>query len=316
MNRKQLASLRKNPLLAFVGVLSTEAFRWLPDDLFLKIVYRCRLGKKLPLKNPQTFNEKLQWLKLFDHRPEYITYVDKYAVREHIRTTIGEEHLVPLIGVWDNADSIDFDALPDRCVLKCTHDSGGVIVYDRSRSDVEAVRNQLSAALKKDFYLRGREWPYKHVCPRIIAETFLDTEDTELMDYKFLCFHGVPEMLMVCSSRTAMGVNVTFLDLDWNRLPFERHYPAAPEPLSRPKSLNKMIDIAAQLSAGIPFVRVDLYEVHGQVYFGELTFYPGCGFEEFHPEEWDMRLGEMIQLPGSCASQKIPLSVLQEHKKD
>lgn len=299
MNKKQLASLRKNPLLAIVGILSLDIFQWIPDSLFLKIAYRCRLGRKLHLDNPKTFNEKLQWLKLYDRNPEYITYVDKYAVREHIRSTIGEKHLIPLVGVWNDVQSINFDTLPERCVLKCTHDSGGVIFYDRSTSDVEHVQKQLTSALNKDFYLRGREWPYKHVERKIIAEMFLEDgqDGSRLKDYKFLCFNGNPEMLMVCSSRTAMGLNVTFFDLDWNRLPFERHYPAAPEALPRPESLEKMIEIAKQLSAGIPFVRVDLYEIKGQIYFGELTLYPGCGFEEFSPDAWDSRLGEMLRLP-------------------
>lgn len=301
MNKKQLASLRKNPLLAIVGVLSLDIFHWIPDSLFLKIAYRCRLGRKLCLEDPKTFNEKLQWLKLHDRNPEYITYVDKYAVREHIRSTIGAEHLIPLLGVWEDVQSIDFDALPERCVLKCTHDSGGVIFYDRSTSDVETVKKQLASTLKTNFYLRGREWPYKHAKRKIIAEPLLQDGTTTggLKDYKFLCFNGNPEMLMVCSSRTSMGLNVTFFDLDWNRLPFERHYPAAPEPLPRPDSLDKMIGIAKQLSAGIPFVRVDLYEINGQIYFGELTLYPGCGFEEFSPEQWDTRLGDMLRLPES-----------------
>lgn len=299
MNKKHLHSLKNNPKLAIVGLLSLKLFSWIPDRVFLKIAYRCRTGLKLDLDNPKRFNEKLQWLKLHDRQERYVDYVDKYAVRKHIADLIGEEHLIPLVGVWDSVDDIDFDELPDRCVLKCTHDSGGVVIFERGKTDIAKAKRTLRNALRSDYYLRGREWPYKMVKRRILAEQFMSNEDADkgLTDYKFMCFNGTPKMLFTCTGRTAMGVNVTFLDMNWNRLPFERHYPADPAEIKKPKTFEQMITIAEKLSADMPFVRVDLYEINGQVYFGELTLYPGCGFEEFRPDEWDEKIGAMITLP-------------------
>lgn len=298
MNKKHLHSFIKNPKLAIVGLLSLEQFRWVPDKTFLKIAYKCRTGLKLNLDNPKRFNEKLQWLKLNDRQERYITYVDKYAVRGHVAKLIGEDHLIPLINAWNSVEEIDFYTLPDRCVLKCTHDSGGVIVFERGKTDIEKVKKALNNALKSDYYLRGREWPYKDVERKIIAEKYMQDDDGSkgLTDYKFMCFNGKPEILMVCTDRTSMGVKVTFLDMAWNRLPFERHYPSDHSELIKPSTFDQMKNIATKLSADLPFVRVDLYEINGKVYFGELTLYPGCGFEEFRPDEWDEKLGEMIDL--------------------
>ena len=299
MKKKQFYSFLKNPKLAIVGLLSLEAFKWFPDKLFLKIVYRCRTGLKLNLDHPKRYNEKLQWLKLYDRQERYITYVDKFAVRKHVAELIGEEHLIPLLGVWDNVDEIDFDKLPDQCVLKCTHDSGGIVIFERGKTDIAKAKRSLNKALHTDFYLRGREWPYKMVKRKIIAEKFMKDDDgsKRLTDYKFMCFNGVPKMLFTCTGRTDMGVNITFFDLDWNRLPFERHYSADPSEIKKPKTFEKMKEIAAKLSEDIPFVRVDLYEINGQIYFGELTLFPGCGFEEFRPDEWDEKIGALIDLP-------------------
>ena len=297
MNKKHLTSLRNNPKLLVVGLLSTKAFAWFPDEWFLKIDYKCRTGLKLDLKNPTRFNEKLQWLKLHDRKPEYTTYVDKYAVRNHVKNIIGEEYLIPICGIWDSGEDIDFDALPEKCVLKCTHDSGSVAIVDKN-TNREEVKKKLKKWLAADYYLRGREWPYKNVKRRVIGEMFMENSTTiGLNDYKFMCFNGEPQMLMVCSERTEMGPKVTFLDLDWNRLPFERHYPASDRPIEKPKNFDLMIDICKKLAVGMPFVRVDLYEIKGKVYFGELTLYPGCGFEEFRPDEWDEKVGSMIKLP-------------------
>lgn len=298
MNKKHLHSLIQKPSLAIVGLLSLEPFRWVPDKAFLKIAYRCRTGFKLDLDNPKRFNEKLQWLKLHDRQPRYITYVDKYAVRTYVEEVVGKEYLIPLLGVWEKVEEIDFEKLPDCCILKCTHDSGGVIAFERGTTDIDMVRKSLKKALKADYYLRGREWPYKDVKRKVIAEQYMQDSNGSkgLIDYKFMCFNGKPEILMTCTNRTAMEVKVTFFDMNWKRMPFERHYASDSSEIKKPSTFENMKEIAAKLSADMPFVRVDLYEINGQVYFGELTLYPGCGFEKFKPDEWDEKLGAMISL--------------------
>ena len=289
---------RKHLLLSLIVRIGN----YLPDKLFLSLLYRLTFFKSLDWQNPKTFNEKLQWLKLYDRRPEYTTYVDKYKVREYISKTLGEEYLIPLLGEWDNPDEIDFDKLPNRFVLKCNHNSGlGMcICKDKTKLDLEVVRNELRKGLAQDYYLSLREWPYKNVPRKIIAEKYMvdESETLSLRDYKFMCFDGKVKCSFVCSDRnTKNGLHVTFYDLDWNVLPFERHYPSRKEGLLKPKSYDEMVILAEKLSKGIPFVRVDFYEINGKVYFGELTFYPGSGFEEFTPQSADEWLGGFIKLP-------------------
>lgn len=296
MNRKHLHSLMRNPKLLLVGLLSARPFAWIPDSWYLKINYRCRTGLSLNLENPRRFNEKLQWLKLHDRQPIYTTCVDKYAVRAHVGRIIGEEYLIPIYGVWDSADEIDFAKLPEKCVLKCTHDSGSVAIIDKN-TDKAALKKKLKKWLSHDYYIRGREWPYKDVKHRVICEKFMQNAASEgLTDYKFFCFHGEPKLLIVCTERTEMGPKVTFMDMDWEKLPFERHYPASDVPIKKPANFELMIQLSKKLAAGFPFVRVDLYEIRAKVYFGELTLYPGGGFEEFKPDEWDEKLGALIDI--------------------
>lgn len=276
------------------------AARCLPDALYLKMMYRRQIGKKLNLKNPRSFNEKLQWLKLYDRNPAYIQLVDKFTVRQYIADTIGEEYLIPLIGVWESPDEIDFDALPMQFVLKCTHDSGGVVICrDKSKFDAKAARNKLDRYLRRNYFWIGREWPYKSIRPRIICEEYMtDETGDELKDYKFLSFNGTVKCLFVCLNRDSKeGLNVDFYDLDWNAMPFERHYKSSGRALKKPRNFDRMIEMAETLSKNIPFVRVDFYEANGKIYFGELTLYPGNGFEEFTPESYDDLLGSWIHLP-------------------
>lgn len=426
-------------------------FDWMNDAAYLKLKYKIAIGRKLDLKNPQTFNEKLQWLKLHDRKAIYTTMVDKYAVKEYVASIIGEEHVIPTLGVWDSFDEIDFDLLPDQFVLKCTHDSGGLVICkDKSKLDINEAKRKIEKSLKTNYYLQGREWPYKDVPRRIIAEKYMvDESGTELRDYKIHNFNGVPRMILVCRDRfeksgltedfysekwehldikrpshpnaeypqeipaalqkmlnlskklaqdipfvrtdfyvvgnhiyfgemtffpasgmerfeppvvdeqlgkwlvicgggyilkgngfylwihenesgdecqdftnkelldyklmcfdgkvrcsfvcsdrfSEDGLKVTFFDNDWNMLPFERHYPKSSKPIAKPESFKKMVEFAEKLSQNIPFVRVDFYEVNGNLYFGELTFYPGSGMEEFRPESADYDLGQMIKLP-------------------
>ena len=270
----------------------------LNDEAFLRRAYLAHIGRRLNLKDPKTFNEKLQWLKLHDRRPEYVEMVDKYKVRDHIARTIGSEYLIPLLGVWDNFDDIDFTSLPQQFVLKTTHDSGSVIVCkDKSKFDFNTASRKLTRSLKRNFFFYGREWPYKNVKPRVIAEKYMVDESGELRDYKLLCYNGVHRNTLTCTERfSGEGLKVTFFDKEWNVMPFERDYPRSLKPIPKPQRYNEMIRLAEILSKGIPFLRVDFYEISGQIYFGELTFYPHCGFGPFQPEEWDHKLGEMIDL--------------------
>lgn len=267
---------------------------YLPDKLYLKLWYRYVTGEKLNLNNPQTFNEKLQWLKLYDRNPLYTKLVDKYEVREYIKEKIGEEYLIPLLGVWDNVDEINFDELPSQFVLKTTHDSGGVVICkDKENFNIEKAKKFLSKHLQNNFYYSGREWPYKNVKPRIIAEKYLDFD---IKDYKFMCFNGKMKCSFVCSERHTNGLKVTFFDKDWNKLPFERVFPCSKDILDKPKMYDRMLIVSEILSTNIPFVRVDFYEIDNKIYFGELTFYPGNGIEWFNPKKWDYKLGDMINL--------------------
>ena len=273
--------------------------RFVPDKIYLKHQYRNYVGKKLNLDDPKTFNEKLQWLKLYERNPIYITMVDKHRVKEYVEKIIGNEYLIPTYGVWNSFDEIDFEKIPSSFVLKCTHDSGSVVVCkDIKDLDKNAAKGKLCKGLKNNLFWWGREWPYKDVPRKIIAEQYIQDSNGELLDYKFMCFGGKVKCSFVCSDRfSEKGLHVTFFDREWNVMPFERHYPSVKEGMPKPQNYEKMIELAEILSHNIPFVRVDFYEVDGKIYFGELTLYPGCGFEEFTPEEWDKTLGDWIELP-------------------
>lgn len=271
------------------------------DVEYLKRKFRIKMGRELNLESPQSFNEKLQWLKLYDRNPIYTTLVDKYSVKEYVSSIIGDEYIIPTLGVWDRFEDIDFDELPKQFVLKCTHDSGGLVICkDKELFDYKAARKKIKRSLKRNFYYVGREWPYKNVKPRIIAEKYMSgsSENGDLNDYKLMCFNGKVRCSFVCSERYSnQGMRVTFFDNNWNVLPFERHYPKSNEPIPKPENFELMMEMAEKLSENIPFVRTDFYEIDGKVYFGELTFYPGDGFEEFNPESFDFEIGKMIELP-------------------
>lgn len=268
------------------------------DEEFIKKKYKIKMGKNLNLKNPKTYNEKLQWLKLYNHNPLYTKLVDKYEVKKYVAKLIGEEYIIPTLGVWSSFDEIDFEILPMSFVLKCTHDSGGlVIVKDKKNIDYKSAKKKLNRCLERNFYYAGREWPYKDVVPMIIAEKYIEDRNHELKDYKLMCFNGKVKCSFVCTERFSdEGLKVTFFDREWNMMPFERYYPKSNMPISKPINYEKMIELAEILSKDIPFVRVDFYEVDNKIYFGELTFYPGSGLEDFEPEEWDYTLGQWIEL--------------------
>lgn len=275
----------------------------LPDALFLRIQFYRTMGKWLNLKNPKTFNEKLQWLKIHDRRPEYKQMVDKYEVRNFISDKIGSKYLIPLLGVWDNPSQIDFEMLPEKFVLKCTHNSGvGLYVCtDKSQIEVDKVKLELLKGLSEDYYLAGREWAYKNAQRRIIAEKYMEDEIVQgsLTDYKVLCFNGEPELIQVHTGRR-IEHKQTFFDLDWNKLGISqtKNYgaPIADYPIERPHCLEEMLEKTKVLCDGIPHVRIDWYIVNGRLYFGEITFFDGGGWEPFDDEDDDLLLGSMIDL--------------------
>ena len=272
------------------------------DERYLKLLFKDRMGYKLNLKDPKTFNEKLQWLKLYNRRPEYTTMVDKYEVKKCVADKIGEEYIIPTIGVWEKFDDIDFDALPNQFVLKCTHDSGGLVICrDKSKLDKVAAREKIERSLKRNYYWHAREWPYKNVKPRIIAEQYMvDESGYDLKDYKFFCFGGEVKLCMIERDR-AKGRNghaVDFFDRNFEHQNITVDgYPNAVQAYKKPENYDELLAIAEKLAKNIPHIRVDLYNVNGRVYFGELTFFQASGNIKFAPIEWDEVLGNWIELP-------------------
>lgn len=291
----------KNPvyyaLEAFGRLLPRNVFG---DSLYLRMFFRYRFGRKLDLKNPQTYNEKLQWLKLYDRKPEYTKMVDKHAVKEYVAERIGEEHIIPTLGVWDRFEDIDFDALPDQFVLKCTHDSGGLIICtDKAKLDIEKARKTIGHAMKRQYYVNTREWPYKDVPHRIIAEQYMvDESGYELKDYKFFVFDGRVEAMFIATGRNDEAMCFDFFDREFCHMPIKKGgHPNTEKILQKPQSFSQMIEIAEELGKGIPHVRVDLYSINNRIYFGEMTFFSGSGFSAFSPEKWDYTFGDWIHLP-------------------
>ena len=297
---KTVKDFLKKPGLLFISLGHRGWWHWMDDETYLKIAYRVKMGKKLNLDPPVTFNEKLQWLKLHDRRPEYTTMVDKYEAKKWVAERIGDEYIIPTLGVWNHFDEIDFDALPNQFVLKCTHDSGGlVIVRDKSKLDKAAARQKIETCLKHNFFWGQREWPYKNVKPRIIAEKYMEDSSTQdLRDYKIFTFDGVARALFVATDRDKREeTKFDFFDMDFKHLPFTNGHPNAQDEPKRPETLDKMRALAEKLSEGIPEVRVDFYEVNGRTYFGEMTFSHWSGMVPIVPEEWDRTFGNWIKLP-------------------
>lgn len=283
-------------------ILASRGFfnNW-SDEKYLKYKFKMVLGQELNLKNLQTFNEKLQWLKLYDRKPIYTTMVDKYAAKKYIANIIGEEYIIPTLGVWDKFEDIDFDKLPNQFVLKCTHDSGGLVICrDKTKFDYQFAKKKINKSLKRNYFWQGREWPYKDVKPRIIAEKYMqDRQISKLIDYKFYCFNGEPKFLYVSEGlENHLIAHSSFVTLDWQFAPFYRKdfRPFDNLPL-RPKHFDEMLQIARKLSEGHAFLRVDLYEIEQRVYFSELTFHPSGGWVLFQPLEWNKKIGDWLLLP-------------------
>lgn len=285
----------------FVAAILYRIGGFIPDERYLRWIYYLETGNKLNLDNPQRYNEKLQWIKLYDHNPLYTTLADKYRVKEVVSEKIGAEHVAKCYGVWDKAEDIEWDKLPKRFVLKTNHDSGnnGVFICkDKSKIEKEKWIQKINASLRRDTSIPGREWPYKEVKRCVFAEQYLEDASGELRDYKFFCFNGVVKYLFIATERQSGGeVKFDYFDADFNHLDIVQHHPMSGKKIEKPAMFDQMKDLAAKLSKGLPEVRVDLYEVNGRIYFGEYTFFHHGGMVPFHPDKWDFVWGEQIHLP-------------------
>lgn len=296
---KRIYNLIRNPQKIIFLLGSRGFFNFIPDKAYLNLMYKLTIGKRLNLYSPKTFNEKLQWLKLYDRNPLYTQLVDKYEVRKYIAETIGEEYLVPIIGVWDKFEDIDFSKLPDQFVLKCTHDSGGhVICKDKNKLNIEEARRKINKSLKRNYFYCGREWPYKNVKPRIICEKYMvDESGIELKDYKIFCFSGEPKIIQVDYNRF-INHKRNLYDIQWNFIPVSIQYPNNLKvKINKPERLDEMLKLAKVLSKDYPHVRIDFYSINEKIYFGEMTFYPEAGFGKFYPEKFGVQMGKWINLP-------------------
>ena len=280
---------------------ATPFKKCVPDKWYLTIQYRCFCGKFINWKNPKTFNEKLQWLKVYNRKPEYTMMVDKVKVKDYVAQKIGEQYVIPTLGVWDKPEDIDFDALPNQFVLKCNHDSGSIcICRDKKTFDKSKAVSKLKAAMKRDMYWDGREWPYKNVEKKVFAEKYMvDESGIELKDYKFFCFGGVPTYCQVISDRNT-NEKIDFFDMQWERLVglvgLNDSVHNSEQDISCPDSFSEMKSLAAKLANKLPFSRIDFYEINHRPYFGEITFFPADALGSFRPMDWNDRMGEMISL--------------------
>jgi hypothetical protein len=298
MNR--IKKIINNPYwLIYYFLLHTGLTRFTPDKLYLKLQYFCIFNKKLDLKNPKSYNEKLQWLKLYDRKPEYSKMVDKYEVKKYVEAKIGKEYIIPTLGVWEKFDDIDFDNLPKQFVLKPTHDSGSIIFFkEKTIINIKRAKKKINKSLKKNYYHLGREYPYKDVKPAIIAEKYMvDNSDSDLKDYKVFNFNGKQSIIQVDFDRFTNHKR-NFYTSDWEFIDFKLLYENDPNMIiSPPIKLKKIIELSRKLSQDILFCRTDFYSINNEIYFGEITFFPGGGLEKFTPEEWDIKLGNLIKLP-------------------
>lgn len=273
--------------------------RFIPDSLWIRLQYRRNMGRWPNLKNPKTFNEKLQWLKLHDRNPLYTKLVDKYEVKKIVADLIGDEYIIPTLGVWNKFDDIDFDKLPNQFVLKCTHDSGGLVICkNKAKLDIDAARKKINNCLKFNYYWATREWPYKNVRPKIIAEKYMEDESGyELKDYKVFCFNGVPKALFIATDRGNHETKFDFFDTDLNHIPMKQHYPNNPNiKIPDPSGIKKMFELASVLTKKFKHCRADFYDINGKVFFGELTFSHFSGWQLMEPEEWDEKFGSWLNL--------------------
>ena len=297
-----IKNFKRNKTAFLASILKRVPFLFKDDELYLKLLFLFEMHYWPDLKHPKTFNEKIQWLKLHNRKPEFTTMVDKYAVKKYVADRIGEQYIIPTLGVWDSFDQIDFDSLPNQFVLKTTHGGGGlavVICKDKKTFDKRRAKRILEKSLNSDIYMKYREWPYKDVPKRIIAEKYMvDESGTELKDYKFFCFNGEPKYMLLVSGRQAGNKRFDYFDLNWNHLPVhDVGCPGAERLPAKPDNFEEMIFIAKKLSKGMTHVRVDFYNINCKVFFGELTFFDGSGLCVYDPREWDFKFGQFLKLP-------------------
>lgn len=284
-----------------IGALNRRGFfKIMKDEAFLRMIYKANFNYELNLENPETFNQKLQWLKLYDRKPIYTTMVDKVAVKEFVANKIGKEYIIPTLGIWDKFEDIDFDTLPNQFVLKCTHDSGGLIICkDKRILDINTVRKKINRCLSRNYFFQNREWPYKDVKPRILAEQYMEDSNSadSLNVYKIMTFNGEPKIIQTIQNDKKENETIDYFDCKWNLLELRQNFPNSDKPLNKPKNLEKMLELAKKMCKGFAFLRVDFYEVNGNLYFSEYTFFSDSGLAKFTPDKWDRMLGEWIVLP-------------------
>ena len=270
----------------------------IPDKKYIELEYKYILGKRLNLKNPETFNEKLQWLKLYDRKPEYTKMVDKYEAKKYVSDIIGEKYIIPTLGIYNDFKDIDFEKLPNQFVIKPTHTSGNVFICKNKREiNYKELENIVKHWLKRRYFYNHREWPYKNIKPRIIIENYIqDKNEEELKDYKFFCFNGKVKMVLVCSDRFGK-FKKTFFDETWKPYNFTEGNHQKDQSIKIPENFEEMKELAEKLANNLTFVRIDFYDINGKIYFGEITFYPSAGYEKFNPSEYDKFFGDMIKLP-------------------
>lgn len=296
----KLTELITHPRQGIFSLGMKCGFPWMKDESYLKLMYWSAFGKKLDLDHPKTFNEKLQWLKLNDRKPEYTEMVDKYLAKKYVEKRIGEKYIIPTLGVWDEFDQIEFEKLPDQFVLKTTHDSGGVVICkDKANFDKAAAKRKLEKSLKRNYYWAEREWPYKNVKPRIIAENYLSfLNGSDLVEYKVFCFNGKPALFLICKGEGHTDERTNdFYDLEFNHIPVTVTCPNAKEKCQKPDEYEELLELSRKLAKNTYQLRVDLYVINHKIYFGELTFFHDSGCCKFNPPEWDKRFGDMLKLP-------------------
>lgn len=302
---EQIGNFICNKKIRFNYLTELGLYNCLDDEKYLKKKFKIYMGKNLDLNNPSTYNEKLQWLKINDHNPEYIVMVDKYEVKQYVKNLIGEEYIIPTLGVWDKFEDIDFNILPNKFVLKCTHDSGGLVICTNKETlNKKAAKEKIQKCLKRNYYWSGREWPYKDVPKKIIAEKYItdagednNENSVELKDYKFYCFNGEVKLCGIYSDRNSnCSTKADYFDRNFNYVDLTWGYDHSRNKISKPEMYEEMIHIAEILAKDIPHVRVDLYCSGKRIYFGELTFYDGSGFDKIEPIDWDYKLGSYINL--------------------
>ena len=291
-----------NPLEIGRSFMEHTAQFWTNDKMYLRLLLYFKMGYRLNLDNPQTFNEKLQWLKLYNHDITYCSLVDKFKVKDYVKSILGEEMIIPTLGVWETPDDIEWAKLPDKFVLKTTNGGGGsgvILCRNKSLLDKKEAVDKLNRSMNSNIYTISREWPYKGMKSRIIAEALLENENGgDVRDYKFYCFDGIPKVMLIASERFKRSHSFfDYYDMEGNHLPFTQGGDNNPEMPAVPDNFEELKNIAQKLSSGFPHVRIDLYSVNGRIYFGEYTFFDSCGFEKFNPFEWDYKMGQYLKLP-------------------